>query len=149
MKKRFKASVTLAGQYLGNPDKAGKRHDMFRYVLTCNSETLEAYKAIKGDYYDEDETGKPLYHTRHAVLGGVIIIDLESEKIYEDKDYLAKMNSMLMQLPEGPIRDAMAQRMTDQLMRNFDAPVQEVEEKSSDEPVASSEDTDDTELNQL
>ncbi len=59
----------LNGKLINSYPKNGKT--MFVFSLTGSKEELSKYKEIKGEYYQEDETGSPLYWTNTP--GGRVI----------------------------------------------------------------------------
>ena len=111
-----KLNAVLVNNYISKANAEGVRSPMFIYQLSGSAEAIEAFKAAKGEYYQEDEHGRPLYHTKRGFGNtGQIVVSADG-KINHDDSQIAMATSVLNQLPAGALRDAVAAKLADQLL---------------------------------
>ena len=102
---------------LGRKTKTGKRI----YKLSGNTQSLEFYREMQGEYLREDDDGAPLFFTSTLAQSGIITFNEENERFYLEPDFASEV-------------------MIEAALRAFRAPVDTVSSsKSEDESEEESE----------
>ena len=72
---------------LGRKTKTGKRI----YKLSGNTQSLEFYREMQGEYLREDEDGAPLFFTSTLAQNGIITFNEENERFYLEPDFASEV----------------------------------------------------------
>lgn len=95
---------------LGRKTKTGKRI----YKLSGNTQSLEFYREMQGEYLREDDDGTPLFFTSTLAQSGTITFNEENERFYLEPDFASEV-------------------MIEAAMRAFRAPVDTVSSSKSED----------------
>lgn len=95
---------------LGRKTKTGKRI----YKLSGNTQSLEFFREMQGEYLREDDDGTPLFFTSTLAQSGIITFNEENERFYLEPDFASEV-------------------MIEAAMRAFRAPVDTVSSSKSED----------------
>lgn len=90
---------------------------VFVYGVSGNKEDLEKFKAVSGEFFREDEEGKPLWFTTRSVGDKGQLVITTNNKIVPDMSAFDQAASLAKQYG-GNLGEALAKAAVDQLLGN-------------------------------
>lgn len=96
---------------LGRKTKTGKRI----YKLSGNTQSLEFYREMQGEYLREDDDGTPLFFTSTLAQSGTITFNEENERFYLEPDFASEvMIEAAMRAFRAPVDTATSSKSEDE-----------------------------------